>query len=199
MSVMDDLTGEIAPILTLTDAERDALAQELRRYADYRQDYSVYHPSEAWAELASDPTYASQPTEVWDQVTARQERQHQNVQGSNLAAADMFEDLARHVEEHQVLPLTRDTVRLLSEVFDNAGWGRASGDSPPAGLKRAVDRVHAMESRSAGRIAVPVWDDVGKQAAAPVWETVNASTRGLGQIEQHVARSSRHEPAPPTP
>lgn len=55
-----------------------------------------------------------------------------------------------------------------------------------------------MKSPSAGRIAAPVWDDAG-ETAAPVWETVNASGRSLGQIEQHVARSSRHEPAPPTP
>lgn len=151
-------------VLDLDEAERSALADELRKYADYREGY--LDPGEALseraAELSNDPTYAYDEQATAEALEQEQEQigQFQQVQ---IAAGDPYRELADQVEQTGQLDLTDDAVcRDVAEVIDNAGW-RLDGDGlapTPQPMQRVVEAVQAPRPQEQ-----PQHDQAPQQAA----------------------------------
>lgn len=130
-------------ILNLDEAERAALADELRKYAAYREGDLDLDTSERGAELRDDPTYAYDE-EARAEALEWEQEQIDQFQQQQVAAASPYRELADHVEQTGRLDLTDDAVRRdVTEVIENTGW-RVDGDvqdAPPQPMWRVVDAV----------------------------------------------------------
>lgn len=149
-------------VLDLDEAERSALADELRKYADYREGDLDLDTRERAAELSNDPTYAYDEQATTEALEQEQEQIGQ-FQQEQIAAASPYRELADQVEQTGRLDLTDDAVRRdVTEVVENTGW-RLDGDAqdaPPQPIQRVVEAVQAPRPQEQ-----PQHDQVPQQAA----------------------------------
>lgn len=149
-------------VLDLDEAERSALVDELRKYADYREGDLDLDTRERAAELSNDPTYAYDEQATTEALEQEQEQIGQ-FQQEQVAAASPYRELADQVEQTGRLDLTDDAVRRdVTEVIENTGW-RLDGDAqdaPPQPMQRVVEAVQAPRPQEQ-----PQHDQAPQQAA----------------------------------
>lgn len=168
-------------VLDLDEAERSALADELRKYADYREGDLDLDTSERAAELSNDPTYAYDEQATTEALEQEQEQIGQ-FQQEQIAAATPYRELADQVEQTGRLDLTDDAVRRdVTEVIDRAGW-RLDGDAqdaPPQPMQRVVEAVQAPRPQEQPQ------HDHAPQQAAPERDEYDEPDRSTQTIELH--------------
>lgn len=187
-------------VLDLDEGERSAVADELRKYADYSEGDLDLDTRELAGELSNDPTYAYDEQATSEALEQEQERIGQ-VQQEQVAAATPYRELADQVEQTGRLDLTDDAVRRdVTEVIDNAGW-RLDGDAqdaPPQPMQRVVEVVQAPRQQEQPQ------HDQAPQRAAPERdeydEPVQAESVGVHGTdelrEDAPARSSAEDATP---
>ncbi len=157
-------------VLDLDKAEREALAHELRSYADYIEGGLTFDTSEDEAlysfELSQDATYASDEKAFNEAIDEYRER----AAGHEERAAQVvmpWRDLADQVEQTGKLDLTDADARLhVAEVLDNRGWQSLSEIPQP--LHRIVQAVQEPEP-----LALPA-DVRHQRTESPRWDSREA-------------------------
>lgn len=185
-------------VLDLDEAERSALADELRKYADYREGDLDLDTRERAAELSNDPTYAYDEQATTEALEQEQEQIGQ-FQQEQVAAASPYRELADQVEQTGRLDLTDDAVRRdVTEVIENTGW-RLDGDAqdaPPQPMQRVVEAVQAESVGAHGTDELREDAPARSSADDATPERDEAVADRGGHSEQRDPAASRAEQAP---
>lgn len=136
------------PLLELEPAERDAIAAQVRNYADYREAaFGSFDDSETRADLSGDPAYGYD-AEAMRRAVAEAEASHQRVEEMNRASIAPFRDLADQIERTGWVDLRdQSTWTLMNEVVDDTGYSVEDQESrPPADIAKVVEATFAART-----------------------------------------------------
>ncbi|SPT53473.1 Uncharacterised protein [Actinomyces bovis] len=137
----DSMAWENRQVLSLDATERAALADELRKYAAWREGDLNFDIHERIAELGQDPTYAYDLARQDRELELERQRIDQFSQ-EQAQAANTYRQLAHQVEQNGQLDLTDMAVRReVIEMIDNHGWqlDNRALESVPAPMRRVVE------------------------------------------------------------